>query len=137
MLCDAASVRDNVLNVLGGGLTNFVFSELPSTLGANLAVLLEMSQEDAVADHTVTFELLDENEKKVAHMGAELSRLDLSPDEVRSLAAGLPIINVPLAVPVGGFTLESAGAHRLIISVDGAQESVLWLRVGLVDDQSA
>jgi hypothetical protein len=108
--------------------------ELPGPLRADVALLLELDLEEVAADHRLSIVLLDEDDKKVAQLAAELTHLEVTP-EVGGFEPRIPVANIPLAVPTSAFVLERAGAHRLVVTVDGGDERTLWFQVNSTEGQ--
>jgi len=51
LLCDAATVREGLLHVLGGGITRLWRPALPAELATKLAVLVDLAPEDLETPH--------------------------------------------------------------------------------------
>lgn len=81
LLCDAATVKDGLLNVLGGGITYAGRSEFPAPLGVELAMRVVMHPTELQHSHKVEILLQDEDGQLVtrAEIGFEAQdQIDLS-----------------------------------------------------------
>ena len=54
IICDAASVREGLLHVLGGGITRIWRQDLPAALGVALAVIVDLPPDVMFDPHEVT-----------------------------------------------------------------------------------
>lgn len=53
LLCDAATVREGLLHVLGGGITRLWRDQLPAPLGVTLALVIDVAPEDLRIPHEI------------------------------------------------------------------------------------
>lgn len=116
LFADAASVRENLLNVLGAGITRLVRDPLPARLDAVLALMLQPDDvDDLMATHnlevTIT-EITPESPVVVAKAVIEISGL---PDS----APAVPLPAVPLVVPLQAAPIPRIGFYRITASLDG------------------
>ena len=59
LLCDAATVREGLLHVLGGAITRVWSPGLPAPLGVALAAVIELAQEETAVPHELQVEVFD------------------------------------------------------------------------------
>lgn len=123
LLCDAATVREGLLHVLGGGITRFWQPELPGPLQVVLAALVGMEREVESDPHAVTITITHADGALVSQATATLqynggSRLE--PGEEHS---------VPLVVPLHEVVVTQFGRHEIAIAIDGAPAWTLQLWV--------
>ncbi len=53
LLCDAATVREGLLHVLGGGIAHAVRPSFPAPAAMSLAVHVWVTQDEATGDHVL------------------------------------------------------------------------------------
>ena len=113
MICDAASVREGLLHVLGGGITRIWRQELPAPLGVALAVIVDLSPDVVFDAHEVTVAFVRDddnmqiNEVKGAfQVGPELR---LEPGEHQL---------VPIVFDLHGAVVDQYGAYTFHIAID-------------------
>jgi hypothetical protein len=112
LLCDAATVRDGLLFLLGGGITQISRPEYPAALSADLALALALTGEEAVREHLL--------EARLRHVSSdeEIGRVELSfqanapagPDRPTSVCFALPLRPVSLPLP---------GEYELTVTILG------------------
>lgn len=107
LLCDAATVREGLLNVLGGGVTTTTFDRYPAPLPVTLALRLSG---DSVADFDhagLVVTLLDDSQ------GVEAARLDLPLQLQPSPTPPSPgeRVSIALALPLSGLELRNEGRY--------------------------
>ncbi len=86
LICDAASVRENLLFVLGGGITRYWREDLPADIQVSLALVLKVHPTEMGRPHELDVILMDAdgtrlNELKVGFqvdVTAERPDLDLT-----------------------------------------------------------
>lgn len=120
LLCDAATVREGLLHILGGGITRLRRAEYPSPLGTALAVRVMVHPTEADRSHHFEARLLSEDGEEAGgvHIDFEMSRplLALRPGE--ELAVALPL-------SLHGLGLPHPGAYSFELLIDGVHhESV-------------
>lgn len=117
-LCDFASVRDNLLYVVAGGVTRMTRAEFPASMMVSLAVVLELHRMELDTPHEIRIRVQNEDGGAVAEvqgafqMGSE-SLGDLGVHERAYLPLALDLRPVPLPAP-GWFSIEIAidGTHH-------------------------
>lgn len=119
LLCDAATVREGLLHVLGGGVTRINRPGFPTPLSPlSLAMRVLVHPTEADRMHKMQVRLLDED-------GAEIARFDLEfgVGDTGQLEAGEEVsLPLPLTIPpnVG---LEKAGRYSFEILIDGNHQA--------------
>jgi hypothetical protein len=73
LLCDAATVRENVLHILGGGLGQLWRDVYPAPLGADLALLLTLHPSETTDEHELRILIQDADGKRFAQLDATFS----------------------------------------------------------------
>lgn len=113
-LCDAATTREGLLNVLSAGITYIARPQFPAPMGISLGVLFEAERSEVGSAHTMSVVVrapggLD----TLAQIDAELV-LDQPTDEVET--------DMPLYLPVGfsllGVLVPSPGRYDVTITLD-------------------
>ncbi len=131
LLCDFATVREELLHILGGGISMMARPELPAPLGVSLAFMLELDPVSEVTEHTIAVVIFDEEDKQVVEISGRLRRpSDLLPSE----EAPFPVVALPSVLPLAGVEVQREGLHRLVIALDGVEQHTLWFRIVLAPD---
>lgn len=113
-LCDAASVREGLLNVIGGGITALGRPSFPAPLSCDIGIYISHRANQAPGDLTVTLRLSGSKEP-VAEIVAKKSKF---PDGFEKMtgAAG-----TPLALNARDLGLPRAGDYVLQVTVEGGR----------------
>ena len=119
LLCDAVTVRDGLLHVLGGGVTQIMRPAYPAPLGVALALRIMIHPTETAAQHRCQVLLQNSD-------GAQLANADVTfavegagdtvPGEEHSLALPLPLQNVGIPEP-GEYSIEILihGIHQVSV----------------------
>lgn len=101
LLCDAATVREGLLNVLGGGVSKIVRPTMPAPLGLMLALIVDQHRTEMRREHRLDVLVLGQD-------GAELARANLvwRPDAPADDSS--PEYPFPVIVPLGGVMLPGS-----------------------------
>lgn len=117
MLCDAASVRENLLSVLGAGITYLERSGFPTPMTANFAGLIEYDVSDIDSDHTIVV--------KVARVegGEEFVIVDARGELERPEASAFPgaVATLPFSVDLQAAEIDAPGDYYAEVTVDGKE----------------
>jgi hypothetical protein len=119
LLCDFATVRDNLLYVVGGGVTRLWRDEYPAPMGVSLALVFEVHQMEVAHPHEIDVRVVGED-------GAEIARVqggfqtDLPPE----VHVGEELL-VPVALDLRNAGLPARGAYSIEISVDATHQRTL------------
>ena len=119
MLCDAVSIRDGLLFVLGGGIDRLLLAEYPAVLPVQLAALLELEWLDQGEEHELLVCIYDE------HV-AELGRIQGRFSTTRSLELD-EFARFPVGIPLNAVSLPCPGSYEVQLLVDGELKAVLPL----------
>ena len=68
LICDAASVRENLLFVLGGGITRYWREEIPADLRVSLALVLGVHPSEMSRPHELDVILMDADGARLAEL---------------------------------------------------------------------
>jgi hypothetical protein len=121
LLCDAVTVREGLLHVLGGGITRVTNVTYPAEFVGALAMRILLHQTEAGADHSLQVILQTEDGDRLVEMTGGF-RTELPPD----LAPGedLPI---PMAMAFQG-PLPSPGSYSFELLIDNVHQVTVPLR---------
>jgi hypothetical protein len=127
VLCDSASVRDNLLHILGAGITNVSLARFPSGLPITFALraVLDVREQDR-REHKLRLNLVnfaDESEADIAvtfEFGAE------------QRAASEVSLTVP--IPLAAVNVQRAGKYTIRGSLDDHALPTLPLTVHALAD---
>lgn len=120
MIADAAAVQGGKLYVHGGGWDRITTASLPwvhPTLA--LAFILRIEYLEALRDHPVTIELLDDDEQLVFPKIEGSVRVGHPP----TLAAGSPLF-VPQAITLNSLQFAKHGTYRFRVTAGGSVAEV-------------
>lgn len=127
-LCDRATVREGLLHILGAGVSQTSLV-LPSAADLDLAVLIRADDwHEMPGQHRLTVTLVHED-------GHQVGKLELgweSPEvanEEELLAAGHPLPQLPIAVPLRSLVLSQEGEHFVHLDVDEVRLSTTSFKV--------
>jgi len=114
MLCDAATVREGLLNVLGGGITQLWREQFPAPLGVQLAMLLHCPAAEAAQNRKMTISLRHESSQKAAELAVDFQMASAAPS-VRPET----IVTVPLVANFQAQMVPLEGNYVIDLAVDG------------------
>lgn len=126
MLCDAATVREGLLNVLGAGITRLHREQYPAPMGTQLALLLHSTAKEMSENHKLVIKVTHENKEKVAEFSVDFS---VAPNQGASIDE---IITVPLVATFAQQVLPQAGTYSIELLLDGKVARVVQFQAGLV-----
>jgi len=112
-LCDAASVREGLLHVLGGGITRVWRQEFPGPMGMSVAMLLELHRQELNRPHELSITVMGEDGQSVAEVKGGFQAPANPNLEVHE---GLL---VPMTLDLRAAAIPAAGAYTVDISIDG------------------
>jgi hypothetical protein len=123
LLADFASVRDNLLYVVGGGITRVYRDSYPAAMGISLALVIELHRMERDRAHEIEVEIVDEDGKALAKIkgGFQVGSTDAAVHESLML---------PLAFDLRPVGLERPGWHSVEISVDSQHQRTLQFLAG-------
>jgi uncharacterized protein DUF6941 len=116
-LCDAATVREGLLNVLAGGITRTGRTEFPAALNLTLALRILLHPTEADDPHKLVVRLQGADGQEAARVDIEFGVSDpgnLEPGEVFSL---------PLPIPMPPeVQLPAPGRYSFELLIDGIHQ---------------
>lgn len=112
-LCDAATVREKLLHVLGAGITRLWRDPYPAPMGADLALMLTLTQSEGRDQHRFRVVLMDADGKEIhkleGHFGVQAGS-SLIPGER---------LSVPIVLNMHGLAIPKEGPYSIDVLVDG------------------
>ncbi|MBV8528600.1 MAG: hypothetical protein JOZ75_09815 [Candidatus Dormibacteraeota bacterium] len=124
-VCDAATVREGLLHILGAGVNRFGVSQFPAQLAATFAFQLEFERSELGAEHELAVELADKSDGRIIggiNMRVRPGQGDPSWDPE------LPVYG-PSALPLSMFVIERAGLYEIAITFEGKRLAAIPLTV--------
>lgn len=126
LLCDSATVREDLLHILGGGITRLGRSTFPAPLNAALALRVMVHPTESSRRHQLEVRLIAEDGAPVATVEIEF--------ELASAGTARPgeELSASFAVPLHTVGLPSPGAYSFELLIDGVhQTSVPFIAASL------
>lgn len=115
-LCDAASVREGLLNVLGAGITFVARPSYPAPLLCDIAVIVNHSARDTAL--TLTLTLRESGKKDVlAEIVAE-GPISMAPEAPKDATGA-----VPFAIDARGIAIPKPGSYILTAEIAGGAQN--------------
>jgi hypothetical protein len=122
LLCDAATVREGLLHVLGGGITRLHRTEYPAPMQVTLAAQVVLTPLEVEHPHDVTATVQTEDGEVVVQATGHLEAGPPNP----LLEPGESVI-LPLVMNLDGVMLHRPGGYSIELSVDDVhQQSVTF-----------
>ena len=120
LLCDAVTVREGLLNILGGGVTQTTHPSYPATFEGGLALRILLHPTEAGMDHQLNLILQSEDGKRLVEVKAGF-RSETPP----TLVPGQDL-SLALAVALSG-GIPTPGMYSFEILIDGIHQESLPL----------
>lgn len=126
---DAATVREGLLHLLGGGVNIVGRSDFPAPAGVTLPLLLEASPDDLGEEHELTVDVRQpdgtlERFGRV-RMGA-LTEVDVEHPDLPSQAIHI--------IPFEIYAIREPGVYEVAVLLDGVEQVKLPLKVRLLEE---
>jgi hypothetical protein len=120
LLCEAASARDGLLFVLGGGIDHWAPAAYPAGLGLTLGVVVKADDRDQGSEHAFAVDVLDRKAERIGGITAGF-QFDgqMDPGQTTKLA---------FAVPLQGVVILEYGDYEVRLLVDGDTLAATALR---------
>lgn len=133
LLCDAATVREGLLHILGGGITRAGRAQYPAPIGLTLALRILLHPTEADRPHTLEAKLQAEDGEFIGgfevEFRSEAEPSDLEPGELLSLP--LPLDPPPDAL------LPGPGLYSFEVLIDGIHQVSVPFRAELIEEEPA
>jgi len=124
LLCDAATVRDGLLHILGGGITAVARPQYPAELGLTLALRVMVHQTEVEHPHQLQIILQGEDGEKITEVRAEV-QAQTPPENVEPGIQGE--ILIPWDFP-GRPKLPAPGRYSMELLIDGVHQRSIPFR---------
>lgn len=124
ILCDFAEVRDNLLFVVGGGITRLFRPEWPGPMNVSLALMVELERNDRERPHELDVQIIDEDGNPVARIQGAFQQGPGPDTDFHEITF------FPFTFDLRQVGIAHAGWHSVEISIDGRQEQTLRFRAG-------
>lgn len=122
LLCDAVTVREGLLHVLGGGVTRVNRAAYPAPLGTALAVRVMIHPTETAGDHSLQVLLLAEDGERVAEIA-----IGFGVSDPGQLVAGEEA-SLPIPIPLTAVGLPHAGSYSFELLIDGIHQVAVPFR---------
>lgn len=127
LLCDAVTIREGLLHILGGGITRANRVSFPAPLNMSLALRIMVHPTETQDAHKIQVRLMNEDGADVAQIDGEFQHSDPS---AKDLALGE---ESAMALQIGfNLALPKAGAYSFEILIDGVHQTSVPFRAVLV-----
>jgi hypothetical protein len=113
LLCDAATVRENLLHILGGGLGQLWRDAYPAPLGIDLALLLTLHPSETTDEHELRILIQDTDGKQIAQVDATFS---IGPQAI--LVPPGQMVRAPIAINLRTIPIPAPGLYSFELLVD-------------------
>jgi hypothetical protein len=119
LLCDAATVREGLLNVLAGGVTRLNAPAYPYQYQGALAAVFTAHPTEAAKEHDIQVIVQSEDGQRLVELGAQMQAQpgpDLQPGEEMVIPA---VLNFGIALPAPGrysFEMLIDGIHQATVA---------------------
>lgn len=136
LLCDAASVREGLIHILGGGVTRLWRQSFPAAIDCDLALMIIMEQVEIQDRHRLRVIVQGADGQPVASLDGEFSasRNDSAPAGPGAHQPG-EVVFLPLVIPLRGAAVPSPGAYSIEILVDSQHQQSLPLVAAPTDQK--
>jgi hypothetical protein len=126
-LCDAASVREGLLHVLGGGITHIRAETFPAHITVTAAAMFELELEELRSAHTTAFSVVRRDDDHLIWEGTY--RWQVEPIEPLAYDR----YSVPVVCPLLRAQFDKQGIYLVRILYDDEPVSELTLTLAAVE----
>lgn len=119
LLCDAATIREGLLHVLGAGVTRIHRPNFPAPLDLRLAIMLTLQRSEASERHRLKVILQDQDGQVGAQLDGEFG-VTMKPGTKPGEALAIPMV-----LDLGGVLIPKAGVYSFELLVDSQQMRAL------------
>lgn len=123
LLCDAATVREGLLHILGAGITRLHRAEFPAPMQVTLVAQVVLTPVEIGTAHDVTAVIQTEDGEVVVQANGHLEAGEPNP----LLEPGESVI-LPLVINLTNVVVPAPGGYSIEISVDAAHQTSLTFR---------
>ena len=120
LLCEAASTRDGLLFVLGGGVDHWAPPAYPAGLRLTLGVVVEADDRDKGSEHALAVDILDQEARRIGGITAGFQfEGHMDPGQTTKLT---------FAVPLEAVVIPEYGDYEVRLIMDGDTLAAMALR---------
>lgn len=123
LLCDAATVREGLLHILGGGITRLHRTEYPAPMQVTLVVQVVLTQVEVGYTHDVMAVIQTEDGEVVVQANGHLDAGGPNP----LLEPGESIV-LPLVINLSNVVVNKPGGYSIEIAVDDVHQASITFR---------
>ncbi len=123
LLCDAATVREGLLHVLGGGITRLHRAEFPAPMQVTLVAQVVLTPSEVGFPHDVTAIIQTEDGDVVVQANGHLE-----PGEPNPLLEPGESVILPLVINLTNVVVPAPGGYSIEISVDEVHQTSITFR---------
>jgi hypothetical protein len=123
LLCDAATVREGLLHILGGGITRLHRAEFPAPMQVTLVVQVVLTPVESQFAHDVVARIQTEDGDVVVQANGHLEAGEPNP----LLEPGESVI-LPIVINLAGVEVPRAGGYSIELAVDDVHQTSLTFR---------
>jgi hypothetical protein len=116
LLCDAATVREGLLHILGGGISTMSRPTFPAALGAQLAIMIHQHPTELARGHTLDVIVQTEDGERVANASVSWQTPPELQRQLREVAQ-------PVVLPLAMVGVPRVGAYSVEILIDGIHQT--------------
>lgn len=127
LLCDAATVREELLHVLGGGVSRLHRAEFPAAMAVQLAIMLRVHPTEIDRAHAIKVIAQDADGGRVAELEAQFQV-----NRPEGLQPGQQIA-VPFVLPLEHVGIPHQGYYSLEVLLDDVHAMSLPFDVVLLE----
>lgn len=114
LLCDAVTVRDSLLHILGGGVTRLWRDEYPAPMDIQLALLISLSPAEAMTKpQNIQVRILGVDGQEIGGLTGTFG-VDKGPDSLPGEE-----LHLPVALSLRPIGLPGPGPYTLAILING------------------
>ena len=113
LLCDSAKVREGLLHLLGGGITQLWREQYPAQMVMDLALVFTLTPAERERRHVLNVNILGADGEQIAQAQGDFQVAAIGED-VDAWASSI----VPLVLPLQNVAIPEAGDYMIDVLVD-------------------
>ena len=123
LLCDAATVREGLLHILGGGITRLHRGEFPAPMQVTLVAQVVLTPNEIGFPHDVTAIIATEDGEVVVQATGHLE-----PGEPNPLLEPGESVILPFVINLSNVVVPAPGGYSIEVLVDDVHQTSLTFR---------
>lgn len=112
LLCDAATIRENLLNVLGGGVSAMTRGLFPAPMDLDLALVISIHPSELADAHDLRVRVVGEDGQQIATIEGSFGPAQITGHRP------LSEVQQPVVLPLRQVGLPAPGHYAVEITVD-------------------